>query len=208
MRPDPSVKAELRMHPTEPGACVDSIWLSVAAGCQLGNLLKSLTRSVGRRSIEEAPPEGWMVDREGNPLTDPTRQSEGLLLPIGGAKGYGLAMAIGLIAGTLNSAAFGKDVVNFTKKTATQTNTGQFVAAISIEAFADVDTFKKSVDAIFASFRDSDHFPGGDPVRIPGQDRGNIRREREENGIPFHPNLVKSLEEIATELEIPTLASN
>ncbi len=156
----------------------------------------------------ESMPEGWMVDREGNPLTDPTRQSEGLLLPSGGAKGYGLAMAIGLIAGTLNSAAFGKDVVNFTKEAATPTNTGQFVAAISIKAFADVDTFKKSVDAIFVLFRDSDHFPGGDPVRIPGQERGSIRREREENGIPFHPNLVKALEEIATELEIPALALN
>ena len=74
--------------------------------------------------------------------------------------------------------------------------------------FADVDTFKKSVDAIFALFRDSDPFLGGDPVRIPGQERGSIRREREENGIPFHPNLVKALEEIATELKIPALASN
>ncbi|MFW5834008.1 MAG: Ldh family oxidoreductase, partial [Pseudomonadota bacterium] len=42
----------------------------------------------------EAMPEGWMVGRDGLPLTDPKRQSEGLLLPIGGAKGYGLAVAI------------------------------------------------------------------------------------------------------------------
>jgi LDH2 family malate/lactate/ureidoglycolate dehydrogenase len=155
----------------------------------------------------EAMPEGWMVDREGNPLTDPARQSEGLLLPIGGPKGYGLAMAIGLIAGTLNGAVFGKDVVNFTKETATPTNTGQFVAAISIEAFADVTTFKETVDGIFASFRASEHFPDGDPVRIPGQNRGAIRRERQENGIPLHPNLVKALAEIAGELEIPALAT-
>ncbi|NKB52216.1 MAG: Ldh family oxidoreductase [Rhizobiaceae bacterium] len=156
----------------------------------------------------EQMPEGWMVDREGNPLTDPTRQSEGLLLPIGGAKGYGLAMAIGLIAGTLNGAAFGKDVVNFTKQTATPTNTGQFVAAISIEAFGPVDAFKSTVDGIFASFCDSTSFPGGSPVRIPGQDRGNVRAEREKNGIPLHPNLVKTLNEIAAELNIQELVTN
>lgn len=153
----------------------------------------------------EQMPEGWMVDREGNPLTDPTRQSEGLLLPIGGAKGYGLAMAIGLIAGTLNGAVFGKEVVNFTKETATATNTGQFVAAISIEAFGDPKTFKDTADQIFASFRGSMPFPGHGPVRIPGQDRGDIRREREEDGIPLHPNLVKTLAEIAAELKIPEL---
>ncbi|MCP4384600.1 MAG: Ldh family oxidoreductase, partial [Hyphomicrobiales bacterium] len=61
----------------------------------------------------EPMPEGWMVGRDGKPLTDPTRFGDGFLLPIGGAKGYGLAMAIGLLAGTLNGAAFGKDVVEF-----------------------------------------------------------------------------------------------
>jgi LDH2 family malate/lactate/ureidoglycolate dehydrogenase len=150
-------------------------------------------------------PEGWMVDREGNPLTDPTRQSEGLLLPIGGAKGYGLAMAIGLIAGTLNGAVFGKDVVNFTKETDTPTNTGQFVAALSIEAFGDVGIFKETVDGIFASFRQSASFPGENHVRIPGQDRGNVREDREKNGIPLHQNLVKILADIAAELNIPEL---
>lgn len=153
----------------------------------------------------EQMPEGWMVDREGNPLTDPTRQDEGLLLPIGGAKGYGLAMAIGLIAGTLNGAVFGKDVVNFTKETTTPTNTGQFVAAISIEAFGDLQTFKDTADQIFASFRDSTPFPGYSPIRIPGQGRGEVRQERKENGIPLHPNLVKTLADIAAELNISEL---
>lgn len=155
----------------------------------------------------EQMPEGWMVDRDGNPLTDPRRQGEGLLLPIGGAKGYGLAMAIGLIAGTLNGAVFGKDVVNFTNETATPTNTGQFIAALSIEAFADVRAFKKSLDGIFASFRDSTHFPGKSPVRIPGQNRGDVHKDRESNGIPLHPNLVAALAEIAAELKISRLSA-
>ena len=53
----------------------------------------------------EPMPEGWMIDREGKPLTDAKRASEGFLLPIGGPKGYGLALMIGLLAGTLNGAA-------------------------------------------------------------------------------------------------------
>ncbi|MGI9401449.1 MAG: Ldh family oxidoreductase [Rhizobiaceae bacterium] len=153
----------------------------------------------------EPMPEGWMVDREGKPLTDPNKQSEGLLLPIGGPKGYGLAMAIGLIAGTLNGAAFGEDVVNFTKETATATNTGQFVAAISIASFGDVDKFKANVDAIFESMRNSTPLPDHEPIRIPGQDRPAILAGRQKDGIPLHPNLVTALNEIAEELNIQGL---
>lgn len=155
----------------------------------------------------EPMPEGWMVDREGKPLTDPNKQSEGLLLPIGGPKGYGLAMAIGLIAGTLNGAAFGEDVVNFTKNTTGATNTGQFVAAISVASFGDVDAFKATADAVFDTMRNSTPLPGHEPIRIPGQDRPAVLAERETAGIPLHPNLVKALNEIADELQIPGLGT-
>ena len=153
----------------------------------------------------ETMPEGWMIGRDGKPLTDPAKREEGFLLPIGGPKGYGLAMAIGLLAGTLNGAAFGKSVVDFTKDTKTWTNTGQFIAAISIAAFGDVEAFKETVDAVFTEMRQSTPLPGHDPVRIPGEGRGDIYAERSAKGIPLHPNLVNTLAEIAGELQIPKL---
>ncbi len=42
----------------------------------------------------ETMPEGWMIDREGRPLTDPRRADEGFLLPIGGYKGYGSRLSL------------------------------------------------------------------------------------------------------------------
>jgi LDH2 family malate/lactate/ureidoglycolate dehydrogenase len=154
----------------------------------------------------EPMPEGWMVGRDGRPLTDPTRQQEGFLLPIGGPKGYGLAMAIGLLAGTLNGAAFGKDVVDFTKNTASATNTGQFIAAISVAAFADVEMFKAVVDEIFETMRESATLPDHGQVRIPGDRRRVTFDDRTANGVPLHPKLVETLSDIAGELKIPELA--
>ena len=61
----------------------------------------------------EQMPEGWVVDADGNPITDPTRASEGFLMPIGGYKGSGLNIMIGMLAGIMNGAAFGRDVVTF-----------------------------------------------------------------------------------------------
>ena len=60
----------------------------------------------------ESIPEGWMIDKSGHPITDPKKSSEGFLLPIGDYKGYGLALVFGILAGTLNNAALGKDVIN------------------------------------------------------------------------------------------------
>lgn len=150
----------------------------------------------------EAMPEGWMVGRDGTPLTDPTRRDEGFLLPIGGAKGYGLAMAIGLLAGTLNGAAFGADVVDFTTDTKTPTNTGQFVAAINIAAFGDPAAFVADATRAFAQMRASDPLPGHDPVRVPGDGREATRARHLASGVPVHPTLRAELDRIAADLAI------
>src|ERR1700694_5436712 len=97
----------------------------------------------------EPMPEGWMLDRQGQPLTDPKRASEGFLVPIGGRKGYGLALMVGLLAGTLNGAAFGRDVVDYTVDSETASNTGQAIVAVDIAIFADVQAFRQKDDELW-----------------------------------------------------------
>ncbi len=63
-------------------------------------------------------------------------------MPIGEYKGYGLSLVIGLLAGTLNRAAFGQDVVDFTKDLGTPTNTGHAIVALSVESFMPVDAIQ------------------------------------------------------------------
>jgi LDH2 family malate/lactate/ureidoglycolate dehydrogenase len=153
----------------------------------------------------EPMPEGWMVGRDGKSLTDPNRRDEGFLLPIGGAKGYGLAMAIGLLAGVLNGAAFGSDVVDFTGDTTSPTNTGQFVAAIDIAAFGDPATFDATVTRVFAEMRASAPLPGHEAVRVPGEGREATRARRVADGIVLHPALRADLDRVATDLSIAQL---
>lgn len=182
--------------------------IAVPAGRQKPFVLDMATTTAAMGKIKtlaqrgEKMPEGWMVGRDGLPLTDPNRRDEGFLLPIGGPKGYGLAMAIGLLAGTLNGAAFGSDVIDFTADVSSTANTGQFVAAISVGAFGDIEAFGARTDAAFDEMRASEPLPGHAPVRVPGEGREGLRDSRFANGIPVHGNLLKELTAIANELGI------
>lgn len=149
----------------------------------------------------EPMPEGWMVGPDGKPLTDPARKSEGYLLPIGGPKGFGLSMAIGLMAGVLNGAAFGSDVVDFTNDTTSPTNTGQFVMALDPAAFGLAD-FGPRAERVFAEMRASPPLPGHDPVRMPGDGKTAAAQGRAERGIDLKPALRRDLERLRTEYGI------
>ncbi|GEO14186.1 Ldh family oxidoreductase [Microvirga aerophila] len=148
-------------------------------------------------------PEGWIIKRaDGEPLTDPKRSSEGLLLPIGGYKGSGLALILGLLAGTLNGAAFGRDVVDFNADTVTETNTGHFIVAVDVSRFAPLDTFKAEVDRHMRDMRDSERLPGFDAIRIPGEQREARIRSRSRDGVPLSAELRKKLDDLAAQLGI------
>jgi L-2-hydroxycarboxylate dehydrogenase (NAD+) len=153
----------------------------------------------------EPMPEGWMIDREGKPLTDPKRASEGFLVPIGGPKGYGLALMIGMLAGTMNGAAFGRDVVDYTVDSKTPSNTGQSIVAVDIAAFSDVRTFKQEVDEVWDVMKSSPTLPGVDEVRLPGERSEQIYRERMAHGVPLSEGQRKILDELAGRLGIQPL---
>ena len=154
----------------------------------------------------EAMPEGWMIDRQGRPLLDPTRADEGFLLPIGGYKGYGLSLIVGLLAGTLNGAAMGRDVIDFNHDFETVTNTGQAVAMIDLAAFGDVTAFKRRVDGVVRDLRASERLPGVERIWLPGEQSHAKRIAYARDGIPLGAALRATLDALAADLGIAPLA--
>lgn len=150
----------------------------------------------------ETMPEGWMIDRQGAPLTDPARASEGFLLPIGGAKGYGLSLVFGILAGTLNGAAFGRDVIDFNADATSVTNTGHLIVALDIKAFADPDEFKRGIDKVWDEMKSSPRLPGVSDIRLPGERLARVTAERTTQGIPLPTALRAQLGELAADLGV------
>ena len=146
-----------------------------------------------------------MIDRQGKPLTDPNRASEGFLLPIGDYKGYGLALVVGLLAGTLGGAAMGKEVIDFNADHVSVTNTGQAILVIDLSAFGEVSHFKGAVDTLVKDIRNSDRLPGVDRIWLPGEQSHERRQAYQAAGIPIANSLIKELEALAGDLGITPL---
>jgi LDH2 family malate/lactate/ureidoglycolate dehydrogenase len=154
----------------------------------------------------ETMPEGWMIDREGKSLTDPALAAGGSLLPIGGPKGFGLALMFGFLAGTLNGAAFGRDVIDFNADDASATNTGQAVLALDPAAFGDPAVFRAAVEVVRRDMTGSALRPGFDGIRLPGERSLALRRERSASGIPIPAPLLGRLAALAADHGIAPLA--
>ena len=151
-------------------------------------------------------PEGWMIGAsDGKPITDSAKSGEGLLMPIGGHKGSGLALVLGLLAGTLNGAAFGREVVDFNADDDSACNTGHFIIALDVSRFIPIAAFKSEIDRQLRELRSSPVLPGFDEIRLPGEQRQSRRADRAANGVPVFPEVVEQLDKLAGELKITPL---
>jgi len=147
----------------------------------------------------------WMVDpKTGEAVIDAKKSAEALLLPMAGYKGAGLALMIGMLAGVLNGALFGRECVDFNADPEKVNNTGQFVLALDPARFRPLDKFKAEVDRHSRELRASKALPG-QSVRLPGDERAKRRADRLANGLALAPELLKELDRLAAELAIKPL---
>jgi L-2-hydroxycarboxylate dehydrogenase (NAD+) len=149
-------------------------------------------------------PEGWVVDGSGRPITDATRAHEGFLVPMGGYKGSGLTVAIGLLAGVLNGAAFGVDVVDHRRDAVTPTNTGQAILVLRPDLFRPRGDVLADLTRHLDALRNSGSRDGR-PLRLPGDEAARTRAENEVHGVPLSDSLAGELDQLARDLGVASL---
>lgn len=175
------------------------IAFAVPAGAEVPFQLDIATTVASHGTIKvkaqagEPLPEGWVVDTDGNPITDPHRASEGFLMPIGGYKGNGLNIMIGLLAGVMTGAALGREVVPFQTDHATPTNTGQAMIVFRPDLFGPGDEVAARMDSKLRELRDSEPAPGRS-IRLPGEGAEATIADNLANGIPVPDPLIAALD--------------
>jgi LDH2 family malate/lactate/ureidoglycolate dehydrogenase len=158
------------------------------------------TIKVAAQAGEEMPV-GWVIDAEGKPITDPSRAHEGFLMPIGGYKGAGLNIAIGLLAGTLNGAAFGKSVIDHRLQLDTPTNTGQAIFVMRADLLGERADVEAAMTAQLDELRNSGS-ASGEPLRLPGDRAAEVIADNTANGIALPEPLRGQLDDLAERLGI------
>jgi L-2-hydroxycarboxylate dehydrogenase (NAD+) len=156
----------------------------------------------------ESIPEGWVLDWEGNSITDPRRASDGFLAPAGGPKGSGLSLILGLLAGSLNGARMGSAVVNFNTDLHSATNTGHFICVLSLSAFGDPAELKERMSTAADEIRTSRPLDPNGTVRVPGDESSRKLAENDSTGVFLPDELIASLNSLAVELGLPTFLNH
>lgn len=141
----------------------------------------------------EQMPVGWMIDKKGQPLTDPNRSHEGMLVPIGEYKGYGLSLMIALLAGCMNGAAVGSQLVDFNDDSRATTNTGQTIVAINPAFLGGTEHLLKDANRLVSEIKASKTLPGVHEIRVPGDGIAKSKAKRAVEGIPIPDTLFAAL---------------
>ncbi len=157
------------------------------------------------RARGERIPEGWLVDDDGRPVTDPAAYDEGRghLLWLGGApttgayKGFGLGLLVDVLAGVLSGAGTGPTGA----PGADDANVGHFMLALDVSTFRPLDDFREEMDAILGTLLSCPAAPGAQ-VRYPGHRESESALRRAAGGVPLAPSVARELAELARELGI------
>jgi LDH2 family malate/lactate/ureidoglycolate dehydrogenase len=150
-----------------------------------------------------AIPEGWAFDAEGHPTTDTAAAMAGLIQPIGGHKGVGLGIVIGMLSTLLSGASYGTELGNMIEGPKPGKD-GHIFVAIDIAAFQPLDTFEKRVDTISRQIQTSRRRAGVDRLYPPGLLEAAFEHRYAAEGIPLNDETIAGIREAARRVGIAT----
>ena len=151
----------------------------------------------------EPIPQGWVVDADGLPTTDPAAYAHGgALLPVGGHKGYGMAVLTEVLAGALSGAAMTRGVVPWLVDTATPTNAGHAFVAMDVECFMDRGEFYGRMQLLIDELHGAEPAPGVQQVLVPGELEHTKEQHALEHGLELDHVIWHHLEQVAADLDL------
>lgn len=152
-------------------------------------------------------PPGWVIDQEGNTMTDPQTVLEALvkgtaaLCPVGGIgeelggyKGYGYATVVEILSASLQQGAFLKQLLGLDESgNKVPYRLGHFFMAVDIAAFTDIAAFKKTTGDILRQLRASRKAPGQDRIYTAGEKEHLAWQQRQATGVPLNSALQEQI---------------
>lgn len=145
-------------------------------------------------------PTGWALDADGRDTTDAKAALAGSMVPLGGAKGFTLALLVEILTGVLAGAGVGAEVGGTFEAIDRPSNVGHAFLAVDPSAFG--DAFEDRATLLAAAMRASEPVDAAVAVRVPGDRRHALRAQGEEKGVAIGDELWEELGRLAAELRV------
>ncbi|WP_352587870.1 amino acid adenylation domain-containing protein [Mesorhizobium caraganae] len=148
---------------------------------------------IGLSVAEGSPlPVGWILDRLGRPSTDLGDLAAGLGVPIGGHKGYGLALVMEVLAGVLSGAGFGADHHHDRLREGAP-DYGHFFMALDPERFMPALDFTRRVDRLIEQTSNGERAEDASEILVPGEMELRTRQQSLSEGVRLRPSTYRAL---------------
>ena len=144
-------------------------------------------------------PDDWALTAAGERTTDAELGAAGTLFPLGGAKGYGMAVVVDALTGVLTGSAFGLACFG-----AEWQNVGHLLVALDVSRFGSIAGFKERMDTLISQIRSSRLAPTADAIYLPGELEYRRAEERRQDGVPIEAGRFEALVALGRDLGVPT----
>jgi LDH2 family malate/lactate/ureidoglycolate dehydrogenase len=151
-------------------------------------------------------PQGYALDAEGRPTTDPDAALRGVVLPIGGPKGAGLSMLLDILAGVLTGAAFAGEVRDQYNELDRPQGVGHFMLALRPDLFVDAEAFRERMDVLVERVHAQPRAAGVEEILMPGEPEARLEARRLKEGIPYRRADLEPVNAAAAAHGLPPLA--
>ncbi|MEA4846329.1 MAG: Ldh family oxidoreductase [Clostridiaceae bacterium] len=198
--------AALLLAPTggiEPILDNNPFSFAIPSGKRYPVILDMATSVVSRGRIAVAAKKGkkipmdWAMTKDGIPTDDPVEGFNGILLPVGGYKGYGLTVIAGIMSAVLNGGSIlSTEIKDFYSDVSEQQNIGHLFGAIDISRFIGIDAFKEKMDEMINEIKNSKRAPGVDEIFLPGEHSYRNAERNGKEGIPIIESVIDDINDI------------
>ncbi|MEM4685534.1 MAG: Ldh family oxidoreductase [Sulfolobales archaeon] len=147
----------------------------------------------------EKIPEGWAMNKEGVMTTNPKEALEGILLPFGGYKGFGLALVVDILCGIVLGGGY-----SLKMKRGFYSQGGVFIEAVDINSFRPYEEYLKEIREYVEVVKSTPTAEGFE-VLMPGEPEHRTYLSRVREGIPIDDETLKELKELSVKygVELP-----
>jgi LDH2 family malate/lactate/ureidoglycolate dehydrogenase len=147
-------------------------------------------------------PDGWVLDPDGKPTTDPVVGQHGTLVPIGGPKGSGLAIFGEILSGVLSGSNWGPHINHFWNDFENPQNVGHYFLAIDINKFIPYASFLDRITQMVDELKALPKSPGTKEIYLPGEIELLTKEKRKAHGIELPLSVYLELTELAERYQI------